>query len=111
LVTVSGNEPDRVVPPPVRVRVTLDLPGVAFAAAVNLTVLDWLPVPDKVAGVKVQVTPAGSPAAARLITELNPLGIPAVRVAVVEDPVLTVNEPLEMLAVKLGGRITVRVKV
>jgi hypothetical protein len=90
--------------------VTVDLPATALEAAVNFTVLDWLPVPDSEAGVKVQVTPAGSPVAARLMTELNPLGMFAVRVAVTEDPILTVKDPVEMLAVNVDGRVTVRLK-
>jgi len=82
----------------------------ALEAAVNFTVLDWLPVPDNDAGVKEQVTPAGNPVAARLMTELNPLGILAVRVAVTEDPIFTVKDPVEMLAVNVGGRMMVRLK-
>ena len=108
LVTVSGNEPTRVVPPPLRESVTVDLPANALEAAVNFTVLDWLPVPDNEAGVKVQVTPAGNPVAARLMTELNPLGMLAVRVAVTEEPIFTVKDPVEILAVNVAGRMTVR---
>ena len=90
---------------------TVDLPATALEAAVNFTVLDWLPMPDNEAGVKVQVTPAGRPVAARLMAEVNPLGMLAVRVAETEDPILTVKDPVEMLAVNVGGRMTVRLKV
>jgi len=109
-VTVSVNDPTSVVPPPLTLSViVVDLPTTAVEAAVNLTVLVCGPVPESVAGVNVQVTPAGSPVADRFNAELNPGAMLAVRFAVTKAPAFTDAAPVDSAAV--NGRVTVRISV
>jgi hypothetical protein len=56
-----------------------------------------------VVGLKLQLTPAGSPEHAKLIAELNPYSGVTVRVTVLCPPALTFNEEGEAPSVKVGG--------
>ena len=61
-----------VVPPAVAVMASGKEPVFAPEAAAIFSVLLWLPPPEKLAGEKVAVTPAGKPLSASVTGELNP---------------------------------------
>ena len=92
-----------VTPPPVAVTVTLDVPVTAVLLTVNVSV--ELPPPGAAieAGLKLAVTPVGSPEAVRDTTELKP---PLTDVEMVEVPVppcATVRLVGDAVIVKLGA--------
>jgi len=67
------------------------VPGAAFVAAVNVTVLTPLPGAAKLAGDRLAVTPAGSPATDKATTALNPLLSVEVALVVPVEPAVTVT--------------------
>jgi hypothetical protein len=92
-----------VTPPPVAVTVTLEVPVTAVLLTVNVSV--ELPPPGAAmdAGLKLAVTPVGSPEAVRATAELKP---PLTVVEMVEVPVppcATVRLGGDEVTVKLGA--------
>lgn len=89
-------------PPPLAVTVIFVVPAVAALVAVK--VKDELPVPDAAieVGLKVAVTPVGSPEAASEMEELNPPAAVVVIVVFAELPWVTDRLVGEALNVKSG---------
>jgi hypothetical protein len=101
-VRVSGVEAGRI-PAEAPVTVTVAVPTVAVALAVSVSTL--LPVVGL--GLKVAVTPPGSPDAASATLPANPLAGVTVMLAVPVAPWKMVSPPGFAESVKLGGMLTV----
>lgn len=93
--------------PEVPVMVTVEVPVVAVALAVNVRLL----VPVVLAGLKLAVTPAGSPDADRPTLPVNPLVGLTVMVLLALLPWVTETLAGEAESVKFGAGFTVRVTV
>jgi hypothetical protein len=101
--TVSAIVVEAVTLPEVPVIVTVDVPVVAVAAAVNVTTLD--PVAGFVP--KLAVTPAGRPVAASVTLPVNPFAPVTLTVSVAVLPCTTETLAAVGASVKLGDRFTV----
>jgi len=91
-----------VTPPPVAVTVTFDVPVVAVLLAVNVSVELPLPGAAIELGLKLAVTPAGSPEAENEIAELNPPVTEVVIAVLPELPWVTERLVGEALRLKSG---------
>ncbi len=102
-----------VTPPPLAVTVTLDVPLMAVLPTVNVNVELPLPGVAMDAGLKLVVTPVGSPDAERDTAELKP-PLTAVEIVVLPElPWMTERLAGDALRVKLGAAaaLTVRATV
>src|SRR5258708_1941700 len=98
-----------VVEPPTPVMVTVEVPRVAVADAVKVSV--ELPAPGAAieVGLKAAVTPEGRPEADRAMALLKPPETVVVTVVVPVEPCTTETEPGEAEIVKSGVTVTVGV--
>jgi hypothetical protein len=100
--TVKATEVVRVIPPPVPVMVTVELPAAAFAAAVKVAVTGAELV--TLAEENCTVTPAGAPVAERVAGEVKP---PCPVSAMVAEPTLPgAMETLAALGVSVKLEVT-----
>lgn len=97
-----------VTPPPVAVTVRVQVPVAAVAATDRVKVLLPLPGQAMPVGVKLAVTPPGSPLIDNATAEVNPLTRAVVRVIGVEPPGATLALVALGVSVKLAGGKTVR---
>lgn len=102
-VTVTGIVAVCVTPPPLAVKVTLVAPVAAVVLAENVTVELPLPGAAIEAGLKLAVTPDGSPDADNDTAELNPSFTAIDTVLLPELPCTTATLPGEALMVKSGA--------
>lgn len=82
------------------------MPGVAVAAAANVTVLDAAVEPLRLVGENVAATPVGNPEADSAMLGTSPLEIAVDTVRWPELPVSTLREVALALTVKLGVGMT-----
>lgn len=95
-----------VTPPPVAVIVRVEVWAAAVEAAVSLSVLVPAPGEAMLVGVKVAVTPLGSPLMERATAALKPFPRAVVKLTVAEPPGTMVA--LVVLAVRANVPVTVR---
>jgi hypothetical protein len=106
--TIIDNGVVTVAPPPIPVRLKLNVPDFAVDAAVSVKVLVFAPVPRIAAGENAAETPAGSPGKLSATVLLNPLGPTPVTVSVIFDPAVRLAEALDSEI--WNGGVTVTVK-
>ena len=106
LATVSETDVVRLRPPPVPVIVTVYVPVAVDAPAANVSVEDPDPLLN-VAGLKVAVTPDGTPEADSATDDANPPELVAVIVVVFMLPWVTLTEAGEAERVKFAAVMTV----
>ena len=97
-------------PPPAAVTVSVDEPVSAVEAAFSVSVLLPLAGEAMLAGVKLAVTPFGSPLTVSVTAAANPLTVAVVAVMGIVPPRVTVTLVPPSVSVKLGA-ITVRLSV
>ena len=91
-VTVSETEVVAVTPPPVPVISMVDVPAVALLLTVSVSVEDPDPGAGMLAGLKLAVTPEGSPLAASAMALLKPPEMDPVMMDVPLAPCFTVRD-------------------
>jgi hypothetical protein len=106
--TVSVTGCVFVTPPPAAVIVRLKEPATVPEAAARVSVLVPLPGDAMLAGVKLVVTPLGSPLADSSICDWNPYSAAVVILMVVDAPADTIALVAAGVSEKLGGGKTVR---
>jgi len=99
--------------PEVPVTVTVAVPVVAVEDAVSVSVDVAFPLAGGVTGFveKPAVTPLGNPEALSVVAALNPFKLVTVTVLLLLELCATVSDDGEVLTLKFGGALTVRVMV
>ena len=98
-------------PPPDAVTVSVNVPGAAVEPAVSVNVLLPAPGEGMPVGANAAVTPAGTPLMERSTPALNPFNL-AVVSAMGIDPPGAMLAPVPLAdKVKLGGSVTVRLRL
>jgi hypothetical protein len=98
-----------VTPPPVAVTVRIETPAAAVELAESVRTLLPLPGAGILVGAKLAVTPLGAPLTDKMMAELNPDPLAAVRVIVPDPPGATLALVALGVSVKMARTVRLRV--